>query len=102
MLLKLFGKQEVNLNQLSQIENVEQRGARIRDLADQCGVLELVDMDLLRPVLPDDIGDQIEPRAIDEEARIDAGWIGDNAQPEAGGPTSIRHGFAHIDDLHAP
>ena len=45
----------------------------------------------------DHFGDPIEPGLVDQEARIDRRWVGDDPQAQAGGTAAVGHRLADVD-----
>src|SRR6476469_11281753 len=56
-------------------------------------------MDLIGPVMADDGSHPIELGIVDHEARIEARRIADDAEPQAGRPSAVRHRLADVDNL---
>ena len=65
--------------QLCEVERVEECGAGMLDVGDERGLLQLVARDLLGPGLANDTRDPVELGFVDNEARINALGVGDDA-----------------------
>ena len=77
--------------EFGKVARAQQGRPRSLNLFDQFRSAKIRGRYRLGPVACYHIGDPVQTRFVGNEARVDRRGIGDNTQPQAGGPSAIGH-----------